>query len=271
MLCRFLKVSRSGYYDWLDRGQSDRVRQDQALKEKLKVFFLEGRGLYGSRRLQQRFSQTGFTVSRRRVRRLMKEQNLFCKLTRQVKATTDSNHNKPIADNLLQRQFKVMAPNRYWVGDISYIPTQEGWLYLATVIDLYSRKIVGWSMSDRLKAELVNNALLMAIWQRKPLKGLIWHTDQGSQYASHSHRKILKQHQLIQSMSRKGNCWDNAVAESFFHTLKTELTHHHIFKTRQEAKNAIFEYIEVFYNRIRIHSTTNYCSPTQFESVRKIA
>lgn len=201
----------------------------------------------------------------------MKEENLFCKLIRRIKATTDSNHNKPIADNLLQRQFKVMAPNRYWVGDISYIPTQEGWLYLATVIDLYSRKVVGWSMSDRLKAELVNNALLMAIWQRKPLKGLIWHTDQGSQYASHSHREILKQHQLIQSMSRKGNCWDNAVAESFFHTLKTELTHHHNFQTRQEARNAIFEYIEVFYNRIRIHSTTNYYSPTQFESLQKIA
>ncbi len=271
MLCQFLKVSRSGYYDWLDRERSDREKQDQALKEHLNVFFWEGRGVYGSRRLKQRFSQTGLKVSRRRVSRLMKEENLLCKLTRRIKATTDSNHNKPIVANLLQRQFKAMAPNHYWVGDISYIPTQEGWLYLATVIDLYSRKVVGWSMSDRLKAELVNNALLMAIWKRKPSKGLIWHTDQGSQYASHSHRKILKQHQLIQSMSRKGDCWDNAVAESFFHTLKTELTHHHTFKTRQEAKNAIFEYIEVFYNRIRIHSTANYYSPEHFESLQKIA
>jgi putative transposase len=271
LLCRILKVSRSGYYDWLDREKSGREKQDQALKEHLKVFFLEGRGVYGSRRLKQRLAQTGLNVSRRRVSRLMKEETLLCKLTRRIKATTDSNHNKPIAANLLQRQFKVRAPNRYWVGDISYIPTQEGWLYLATVIDLYSRKVVGWSMSDRLKAELVNNALLMAIWKRKPPKGLIWHTDQGSQYASHSHRNILKQHQLIQSMSRKGDCWDNAVAESFFHTLKTELTHHHSFKTRQKAKNAIFDYIEVFYNRIRLHSTTNYYSPTQFESLQKIA
>jgi transposase InsO family protein len=271
LLCRFLKVSRSGYYDWLDRKKSDREKQDQDLKKNLKVFFLEGREIYGSRRLKQRFAQTSITVSRRRISRLMKEENLFCKTAQRIKATTDSNHKKPIADNLLQRQFKVMVPNRYWVGDISYIPTQEGWLYLAIVIDLYSRKVVGWSMSDRLKAELVNNALLMAIWRRKPAKGLIWHTDQGSQYAAHSHRKILKQHHLIQSMSRKGDCWDNAVAESFFHTLKTELTHHHTFKTRQEARNAIFEYIEVFYNRIRIHSTTNYCSPENFESLQKIA
>ena len=183
LLCRFLKVSRSGYYDWLIRDQSNRAKQDQALKERLKVFFSEGRGLYGSRRLQQRLIQTGFKVSRRRVRRLMKEENLVCKLTRRFKTTTHSNHNKPVAPNLLQRQFKVVAPNRYWVGDISYILTQEGWLYLATVMDLYSRKVVGWSMSDRLKAELVNNALLMAIWKRKPSKGLIHHSDKGSQYA----------------------------------------------------------------------------------------
>ena len=153
----------------------------------------------------------------------------------------------------MERKFKVDQANRYYVGDITYVPTDEGWLYLATVIDLYSRKIVGWSMSSSMKAELVNDALLMAIWARKPAKGLVWHTDRGSQYASDSHLEIIKQHQIIQSMSRKGNCWDNAVAESFFHSLKTELTHQQKFKTREEAKHAIFEYIEVFYNRIRIH------------------
>ena len=148
----------------------------------------------------------------------------------------------------------------------TYIPTDEGWLYLATVIDLYSRKIVGWSMSSNMKAELVNDALLMALWKRKPSKGLVWHTDRGSQYASDSHLKIIKQHQIIQSMSRKGNCWDNAVAESFFHTLKTELTHQQKFKTREEAKHVIFEYIEVFYNRQRLHSANDYMAPAVFEA-----
>jgi transposase InsO family protein len=201
----------------------------------------------------------------------MKEANLICKTGRKFKATTDSKHNKPIAPNLLAREFNVRAPNRYYVGDITYVATEEGWLYLATVIDLYSRKVVGWSMSNRMKAELVNNALLMAIWQRKPAKGLIWHTDQGSQYASDSHRQIIKEHHIVQSMSRKGDCWDNAVAESFFHTLKTELIHQCKFKTREEAKHVIFEYIEVFYNRIRIHSANNYLSPAEYEQAQKIA
>jgi transposase InsO family protein len=198
----------------------------------------------------------------------MRENDMICKTRRKFKATTNSKHNKPIAPNLLNQQFSVEAPNRCWVGDISYIPTNEGWLYLATVIDLYSRKIVGWSMASHMRAELVNNAILMAIWQRKPSKGLIWHSDQGSQYASNSHREILEQHHIIQSMSNKGNCFDNAVAESFFHTLKTELTHHCKFKTREEAKHEIFEYIEVFYNRIRIHSANDYLSPVEYEALQ---
>ncbi len=157
------------------------------------------------------------------------------------------------------------------MGDITYIETQEGWLYLAVVIDLYSRQVVGWSMDKRMKAKLVNDALLMAIWSRKPAKGLIWHTGRGSQYASDSHRKILKQHGVIQSMSGKGNCWDNAVSESFFHTLKTELVHHCNFKTREDAKQHIFEYIEVFYNRIRLHSANHYCSPVDYENSQEMA
>ena len=170
----------------------------------------------------------------------MKRAGLVCKTKRKFRVTTDSKHNQPIAPNLLERQFTVEKPNQTFVGDITYIETQEGWLYLAVVIDLYSRQVVGRSMDKRMQAKLVNDALLMAIWKGKPAKGLIWHTDRGSQYASDSHREILKQHGIIQSMSRKGNCWDNAVFESFFHTLKTELVHHCNFKTREEAKHKIF-------------------------------
>ena len=227
--------------------------------------FEESRGLYGTRRIKRKLLQRGKITGRKRIARLMKAARLYCKTKRRFKVTTNSKHNNPVAPNLLQRQFNVSRPDQYWVGDITYIPTRKGWLYLATVIDLYSRKIVGWSMSHRMQASLVNDALLMAIWQRKPAKGLIWHTDRGSQYAAKSHRDLLKEHHIIQSMSRRGDCWDNAVAESFFHTLKTELTHHRKFKTREEAKHVIFEYIAVFYNRIRIHSANDYASPADFE------
>ena len=265
-----MKVSRSSYYEWLDNPGSEKANQDKELIEMIKPIFDKGRKTYGSRRIKKSLAQNNVIVSRRRIVRLMAEANLICKTKRKFKATTDSKHNKPIAPNLLARKFTVSQPNRYYVGDITYIPTDEGWLYLATVIDLYSRKIVGWSMSSNMKAELVNDALLMALWKRKPTKGLVWHTDRGSQYASDSHLKIIKQHQIIQSMSRKGNCWDNAVAESFFHTLKTELTHQQKFKTREEAKYVIFEYIEVFYNRIRMHSANGYLSPTEYEELEKI-
>lgn len=266
-MCRFMKVSRSSYYEWLNNPDCDRANKDNELLIMIKEIFAEGRGNYGSRSIKKKLEQLGKFISRRRIIRLMKEANLVCKTKRKFKATTDSKHDRTVAPNLLARQFKVARPNSCWVGDITYIPTDEGWLYLATVIDLYSRKIVGWSMASNMKAELVNNALLMAVWQRKPDKGLIWHTDRGSQYASDSHLKIIRQHHIIQSMSRKSNCWDNAVAESFFGTLKCELTHHCKFKTRKEAKHAIFEYIEVFYNRIRIHSANHYLSPVEFEKI----
>jgi putative transposase len=262
-----MEVSRSGYYEWLNKLESNKVKQDKELLGMVRVIFLKSRNTYGARRIKKKLGRGGIVVSRRRIIRLMQEEGLVCKTKRKFKATTNSKHNKPIAPNLLARQFNVNAINRYWVGDITYIPTDEGWLYLATVIDLYSRKIIGWSMSNRMKAELVNNALLMAVWQRKPAKGLIWHTDQGSQYAADSHVKIIKEHKIIQSMSRKGDCWDNAVAESFFHTLKTELIYQHKFKNREEAKNVIFEYIEVFYNRIRIHSANDYLSPSEYEAI----
>ena len=180
--------------------------------------------------------------------------------------TTDSNHNLPISPNILNREFYTSNPDEKYVGDITYIPTNEGWLYLATVIDLYSRKIVGWSMDDNMKTSLVNDALNMAIKNRKPSQGLIWHTDRGSQYASYSHKDLLEKNGIVQSMSRKGNCWDNAVAESFFHTLKTELVYHEIYETKAQANQSIFEYIEVFYNRQRMHSANNNLSPVEFEN-----
>jgi transposase InsO family protein len=264
-LCEFMTVSRSCYYAWLDAPKTALEKENDQLIETLTVLFEKSRGTYGTRRLKNKFAEQGIVVSRRRIARLMRQAGLWYKTKKKFKATTDSKHNQAIAPNLLKRQFTVLRPDRYYVGDITYIATQEGWLYLAVVIDLFSRKVVGWSMDRRMKAKLVNDALLMALWKRKPTKGLVWHTDRGSQYASDSHRDILKDHHVTQSMSRKGNCWDNAVSESFFHTLKTELVHHEQFKTRDDAKQAIFEYIEVFYNRERSHSANDYLSPVDYE------
>lgn len=260
-----MRVSRSGYYSWLDRPESKRDKENRELTSMIREIFAENRNVYGTRRIAVKLAGKGVFISRKRISRLMLLAGLSCKTKRKFKLTTDSKHNKFISPNLLEREFRVVAPDRYWVGDITYIPTKAGWLYLATVIDLYSRQVVGWSMANHMKASLVNDALTMALWKRKPKKGLIWHSDRGSQYASDSHRAILKDHGIIQSMSRKGDCWDNAVAESFFHTLKTELTNHYEFNNQTEAKNVIFEYIEVFYNRIRIHSANDYLAPVEFE------
>jgi transposase InsO family protein len=270
-MCEFLSVSRSAYYDWLAHRPTAREQEDAELIEIIRDLFKQGRENYGTRCLKKALLKKGWHVSRRRIARLMRQAGLACKTKRKFKATTDSKHSLPIAPNLLDRQFHAAQPNQKYVGDITYIHTQEGWLYLAVVIDLFSRQVVGWSMSERMQAKLVNDALLMAIWKRKPGKGLIWHTDRGSQYASDSHRALLHEHGIIQSMSRKGNCWDNAVAESFFHTLKTELVHQRRYETRIEAKQGIFEYIEVFYNRERLHSTNNYLSPVDYEMQFKAA
>jgi transposase InsO family protein len=271
-MCDLLGVSRSRYYEWLNQETpSERTLANQTLSEEIKMIFTQHKERYGSRRIRALLLKKGFLVSRRRVCKLMKIHHLKCKTKRKFKVTTDSTHDLPIAPNLLNRNFAMTKPNEVYVGDITYIWTQEGWLYLAVVIDLFSRQVVGWSMDDSMKVKLVNDALLMAIWKRKPARGLLWHTDRGSQYASQSHRELLTLHGIKQSMSRQGNCWDNAVAESFFHTLKTELIHHEQFKTRQEAKLAIFEYIEIFYNKIRIHSTNGYLSPVEFERNQKVA
>lgn len=270
-MCRFLRVSRSAYYAWLQRAQTAGEEEDAELTDIIQSVFNKSRATYGTRRIKKELEDRNRLVSRRRIGRLMRAADLTCKTKRKFKATTNSKHDQPIAPNHLDRQFTVEQPNQVYVGDITYIYTQEGWLYLAVVIDLFSRQVVGWSMAEHMRAKLVNDALLMAIWQRKPGKGLLWHTDRGSQYASESHRALLKQHDIRQSMSRKGNCWDNAVSESFFHTLKTELVHHHAYQTRAEAKQTVFEYIEVFYNRERLHSANGYLSPVDYELQCKAA
>lgn len=270
-MCRVLQVSRSGYYEFLARPPSCHSLEDDELRPLVKAAFEKGRKNYGTRRLKRDLKKQDIIVSRRRIGRLMREENLRVQTKRKFKATTNSKHDKPIAPNLLKREFTVNNPDVAYVGDITYIPTREGWLYLAVVIDLFSRTVVGWSMDARMKAELVNDALLMAIWKRKPDSELIFHSDRGSQYASDSYRKTLVTHGVVASMSKKGDCWDNAVAESFFHTLKTELVHHCDFQTREEARAAIFEYIEVFYNRQRLHSANNYEAPLVFEAMQKAA
>jgi putative transposase len=270
-MCRFMQVSRSAYYDWQQRSPTSCEQGDTELTGIIQEEFTKSRATYGTRRIQQTLVNRNLPVSRRRIGRLMREAGLACKTKRRFKATTDSKHNRPVAANHLDRQFTVPKPNQVYAGDITYIDTQEGWLYLAVVIDLFSRRVVDWSMDRHMRASLVNDALVMAIWKRKPDKGLLWHSDRGSQYASDSHRKLLKHFGIRQSMSRKGNCWDNSVSESFFHTLKTELTHHQTYASREEAKKDIFEYIEVFYNRERLHSANGYKSPVDFELQHKAA
>jgi transposase InsO family protein len=270
-MCRVLHVSRSGYYESLNRSPSRHSLEDDQLRSKVTAAFKFGRSNYGTRQIKETLQKQQIKTSRRRIGRLMREEQLHVQTKRKFKVTTDSNHNNPIAPNLLQREFSVISPNTAYVGDITYIPTREGWLYLAVVIDLFSRAVVGYSMGSRMTTNLVNNALLMALWKRKPARGLIFHSDRGSQYASDSYRNILTTHGIRASMSRKGNCWDNAVAESFFHTLKIELVHHSGYATREEAKASIFEYIEVFYNRQRSHSFNGYEAPLVYEAMQKIA
>jgi putative transposase len=265
VMCRFTQVSRSAYYAWLNRPETQGEKNDAELVTLIKSEFSKSRATYGTRRLKEALLKQDRPVSRRRIGRLMRETHLACKTKRKFKVTTDSKHNLPVASNHLNRQFTADRPNQVYVGDITYIHTLEGWLYLAVVIDLYSRQVVGWSMAEHMRTKLVNDALLMAIWKRKPANGLLWHTDRGSQYASDSHRDLLVRHGIQQSMSRKGNCWDNAVSESFFHTLKTELINHETYQTQSAAKQAVFEYIEVFYNRERLHSANAYLSPEDYE------
>ena len=264
-MCKVIKVDRASYYHWIKAGCVVK-KVDNQLNNLIESIFIQSRSNYGTRRIRDKLLELyGLVLSRKRIRNIMKDLNLELKIKKRYKNTTDSNHNLAIADNILNRDFYASKPDEKYVGDITYIPTGQGWIYLATVIDLYSRKLVGWSMNDNMKVDLVNDALIMAIQKRNPSKGLLWHTDRGSQYASDSHKDLLKKYGIIQSMSRKGNCWDNAVSESFFHSLKTELIYHENFKTKAQANEMIFEYIEIFYNRQRLHSYNNYMSPVEFE------
>ena len=266
IMCKVFKVNISSYYHWVRCGCIVN-KVDEELNKLIEKVFYTSNQTYGQRRIKEALEKKyGVIISKRRIGKIMKSLNLVPKMRRKFKVnTTDSNHNLPVAPNILDRDFYAGLADKKYVGDITYIHTAEGWLYLATVIDLFSRKVVGWSMDDHMRVSLVNDALDMAIKRRKPKNGLIWHTDRGSQYASTAHKELLQKNGIIQSMSRKGNCWDNAVAESFFHSLKTELTNHEEFETKAQANEKIFEYIEVFYNRQRMHSSNNYLSPVEFE------
>lgn len=245
---------------------SKRQERDNFLLEKIKEIHKNSRNCYGTPRIHVELKEDNISCSRKRVSRLMRENDIQAKQKRKFKAaTTDSNHSLPIAENKVQQNFIVSKPNEVWTSDISYVWTEEGWLYLAIVLDLFSRQIVGWAMEPRMTKELVMSALLMAYWKRKPKTGLTHHSDRGSQYASYGFQGLLSELGMQCSMSGKGCCYDNAVAESFFHTLKVELVYGNTFKTREQAKSAIFEYIECFYNPIRKHSTLGYCAPIQFE------
>jgi len=265
-MCKVLEISRSGFYAWLGRPESDRAREDRRLTALIGGIFDESRQTYGSPRVQRTLHNRGVRCGRKRVARLMKAGEMRPKTRRKFRVkTTNSKHNHPIAPDLLSRDFTADRPNQAWVSDITYIPTDEGWLYLASTMDLFSRLIVGWSMSSTLHADVVINALQMGIDRRGPEDGLIHHSDRGVQYACGDFRELLDEHGIACSMSRKGNCYDNAAKESFFHTLKTELVHHEHYQTRAQAKASIFDYIEAFYNRHRLHSTLGYVSPVDFE------
>jgi len=265
LMCRLLAVSRAGFYAWRRRPIARRTRQDGILAVAVAAIYAENHGRYGSPRVQMELRDRGQRSGRKRVARLMRLQGLQARPRRRYRTTTDSRHGLPVSPNLLARRFAVTQPNTAWVTDMTYLWTAQGWLYLAVIIDLFSRRVVGWSMSERIDRRLALDALRMALAQRRPQPGLIHHSDRGSQYASGDYQQHLAKHGLRGSMSRRGDCWDNAVAESFFASLKLELVYQVQWRTRAEVRTAIFEYIELFYNRRRRHSSLAYLSPVEFE------
>lgn len=265
-MCLMLGISRSGYYAWKNRETSPREQSNQALIDHIRRVYKKYRKSYGSPRVHAQLKKEGISCTRKRVARLMRQDGMKCQRKHRKIITTNSKHDFPVAPNTLNREFQAEKPNEKWVADITYISTDEGWLYLAGVLDLYSRRIVGWDMSSQIDATLVENALRMALYQRQPGKGLLHHSDRGSQYASHQIRNILAANQIQVSMSAKGNCYDNAVMESFWGTLKNEWVHHQKYQTRSQARMDIFSYIEGFYNTVRLHSTLGYLSPAEYEA-----
>ena len=269
LLCRTLQVSRAGFYAWQGRPPAPRARADDRLGLEIAAIHAESRQRYGSPRVHAELADRGCRTSRKRVARLMRARGLVARRRRRFRVTTHSRHPFPVALNVLARQFDRPQPDRAWVTDITYIPTGEGWLYLAVLLDLCSRLAVGWAMSDRLTDDLTRDALGMALARRRPPHGLLHHSDRGSQYASGDYQRLLAQHGIVGSMSRRGNCWDNAVAESFFATIKVELVHDAAWATRAAARAELVEYLEVFYNGQRRHSALGYLSPRAFERQRE--
>jgi putative transposase len=265
LMCRVLKVSRSGYYAWCQRPTAKHTVEDQRLTLELAAIHAESRARYGSPRVHAELRERGRRIGRKRVARLMRVAHLRARERRRFRRTTDSTHAMAVKDNLLARRFAVLTPNTSWATDITYLWTAEGWLYLAVILDLFSRRVIGWALSERLERTVAVEALQMALNERRPAGGLLHHSDRGSQYASKEYQQLLAQHGIVSSMSRRGNCWDNAVAESFFATLKVELVYRCQWRTRAEARSALFEYLELFYNRQRRHSALGYLSPYAFE------
>lgn len=270
-LCAVLGVSRSGYYEWRERPPSERALENERLLGLIRQVHADSRENYGERKTWEALRAQGESCGRHRVARLRRLDGLTAKRVRRFRLAYAARNSEPPAPNLLNRDFTTTKPNRVWVTDITFVPTRRGWLYVATMMDLFSRRVVGWAMSQRIDQRLVVNALHMAIRQRRPQHGLIVHSDQGQQYAGSAYRTVLQQHGIVQSMSRKGNCLDNAVAESFFSNLKNELVHHIVFEDRDEARTAIFDYMEVFYNRKRLHQSLGFTSPIDFEMMANVA
>ena len=266
-MCRVLEGSRTGYYDWCKRPPSSRELSNRQLDTHIQAIFVEHKGRYGSPRITDELLDRDISCSENRVVARMKALNLRAKAKRKYKMTTDSNHNKPIAPNRLNRNFTANMPNEKWTSDITYIWTQEGWLYLAVIMDLFSRAIIGWKIGRRMTQDLVCDALTMALWRRQFPQDVIVHSDRGSQYASDKYRQLLLKHRLLASMSKRGDCYDNAAMESFFHSLKVELIHDEYYSTREQATQSIFEYIECYYNFKRKHSTIGYTAPMVYENL----
>lgn len=267
-LARVLQVSPAGFYAWIDRPTSNRANNDARLVPVIRQIHQKSDATYGSRRMGYALRHLDYACSRTQVQRLMRLAQVSVKTRRKFRITTDSKHNFPVVANALNRQFKVDRPNAIWLTDITYLTTQEGWLYLAVVLDLYSRRIIGWAMQPRMTADLVQKALTMALWRRKPGAGLLHHSDRGSQYACGDYQSLLAAAGIRVSMSRKGNCWDNAPMESFFHSLKVERVYHRRYLTRENAKGDVLDYL-AFYNSRRLHSSLSYVSPMEFERMAK--
>lgn len=269
LVCEVLQVSPSGYHKWLKNKVSFRVKENQRILEIIKFHHNKSKATYGLPRIYAVMRKEGLVVNKKRLARLMKVNNIKAKTKRRFRVTTVQNSKTQASENILKQNFTASSENKIWTGDITYLWTKEGWLYLAVVMDIYSRKIVGWSLDSSLSTELVIRALMMALVHRKPEGVIIFHSDRGCQYTSSSFRELLKSYGIVQSNSSTGNCYDNAVTESFFHTLKTELTYWEKYQTREEAKRSIFEYIEINYNRRRLHSSLGYLSPVEFEEKQR--